>query len=252
MNILLTNDDGIQAEGLKALYRQFARQHYVMVVAPDHEQSGAGHAISLHEPLRAHKVGANNGFGGYAVSGTPADCVKLAILELCDVKPDLVVAGINPGANLGMNVNYSGTVAAAREAALYGLPAIATAVNSTDPVCYDDIARFTAQLAAKIFQNGLPAGTLLNVNFPDCPMAETAGVRVSPQGTTLFGESFEKRTDPRQKTYYWHGRGGAAELSQSEDDATALAANYIAITPIKCDTTDYETIADLARWDFTR
>lgn len=250
MNVLLTNDDGIQAEGLKALYGQFKKKHQVMVVAPDREQSGAGHAISLHRPLRVNRVGAKNGFGGYAVNGMPADCVKLAILELCDDKPDLVVAGINPGANLGMNINYSGTVAAAREAALYGLPAIAVAADSLTPAYYEDIAKFTVQLADKIGQSGLPAGTLLNVNFPDCPLAKTAGIRVSPQGTFLFGESFEKRTDPRQKTYYWHGRGAKAENNHSENDATSLAANYIAITPIKCDTTDYETMASLTRWNF--
>ena len=129
MNILLTNDDGIYAKGLWALYAKFARRHCVTVVAPDRERSAVGHGITLYQPLRTNRVNINNGFTGYAVNGTPADCVKMGLMEILDSKPDMVISGINPGANVGVNINYSGTVAAAKEAALYNVPAIAVSIQ---------------------------------------------------------------------------------------------------------------------------
>ncbi|MGD9198585.1 MAG: 5'/3'-nucleotidase SurE, partial [Desulfobacterales bacterium] len=147
MNILLTNDDGIYAPGLAALYRHLATENDVAVIAPDREQSAVGHGITLNKPLRAHKMTIPNAFEGYAVSGTPADCIKMGVLEILKTNPDLVISGINPGANVGVNINYSGTVAAAKEAALYGILAISVSINSRQVDSYDAAAAFIAHLA---------------------------------------------------------------------------------------------------------
>ena len=156
MHILLTNDDGIQAPGLWALYNSLVKNHSISVIAPDREQSAIGHAITLNQPLRATRVSMNGNCPAYAVSGTPADCVKLGVLELLESKPDMLISGINPGANVGVNVNYSGTVAAAKEAALYGITALAVSSMGPETHHYGDAAAFVAKLAAKIADNGLP------------------------------------------------------------------------------------------------
>jgi len=176
MKILLSNDDGIYAEGLRALYKQFSKHHSVTVVAPDREQSAVSHGITLYQPLRSKKI-SDCGFEGYAVNGKPADCIKLGILEIMgQKKPDMIISGINPGANVGVNVNYSGTVAAAKEGALYGLPAIAVSIKGYDVKDYSEAAVFTQELAQNIFEKGLPFGTMLNVNIPNMPISEIAGV----------------------------------------------------------------------------
>lgn len=249
MNILLTNDDGIYAEGLWALYKRFAEKHSVAVVAPDYEKSAVGHGITLYEPLRAIEVSVNSGYSGYAVSGTPVDCIKLGILEILDSKPDLVVSGINPGANVGVNINYSGTVSAAREAALYGIPSIAVSIIGHKVNHYDDAAIFVELLAENVKKKGLPAGTFLNVNLPDKSLNKVAGVRISRQGVTFFPEYVEKRTDPRNRTYYWHGCDFLPTGKDPDIDEIALCNNYISITPIKCDMTDYGLLDDLKDWD---
>ena len=169
MTILLTNDDGIHAPGLWALYRALKSDHNLVVVAPERERSAVGHGITLHKPLRAYKVTVNGGDEGWAVTGTPADCVKLSMVELLGRRPDLVISGINPGANVGVNLNYSGTVAAAKEAALYGVPALAVSVQSPENPFYDDAARFVAQLVPTLRAKGLPAGVFLNINLPNMP-----------------------------------------------------------------------------------
>ena len=231
MNILLTNDDGIFAPGLQALHARLASRHEVVVVAPDQERSAVGHGITLHHPLRALQVTLNAHFQGFAVSGTPADCIKLGIFDLLPQRPDLVVAGINPGANVGVNVNYSGTVAAAKEAALYG-----------------DTAAFVEELAETVFRRGLPRGTFLNVNVPNVPFADIAGTVVSRQSTGVLSDRFEKRTDPRNKAYYWSGADPQTFDDDPEIDGAALQGRRISITPIKCDMTDYESLEQLRHW----
>ena len=233
MNILLTNDDGIHCEGLWALYRQLGETHAVSVVAPDRERSAIGHAITLKDPLRVTWVAANGGFGGYAVSGTPADCVKLALVELLDTRPDLVVSGINPGANVGININYSGTVAAAKEAALFGVPSLAVSMEGEGAAYYDEAAGFIGRLIEKVHRDGMPSGTFLNVNIPNMTIRETAGVRVSRQGLSDSTEYFEKRTDPRNRTYYWQGGDTQRFELSPESDGRALKEKFISITPIK-------------------
>ena len=248
MRILLTNDDGIHAPGIWALYHAFAPRHEVIVVAPDRERSAVGHGITLHDPIRIQKVAQNGTPEGFAVSGTPADCVKLGLSEVCKTPPDLVLSGINPGANVGINVNYSGTVAAAKEAALAGIPAMAVSISAPGDRDVVGAARFAETIAAQIQVRGLPVGTFLNVNFPDLPLDEIRGVRWSRQGTDLFAQHFEKRIDPRNRTYYWQGCDRQAQYEQPDIDGAVLADRFISITPIKCDMTDYDALRDLARW----
>jgi len=249
MNVLLTNDDGIYARGLWALYSSFALNHRAVVVAPDRERSAIGHAITLNQPLRATKISLNAEHSGYAVNGTPADCIKLAILEILRDRPDLVVAGINPGANVGANLNYSGTVAAAKEAALCGTIGIAVSIEGSQIKYYDDAARFVAKLGETVLKKGLPLGTFLNVNMPNLPLEAIAGVRISRQGVEILSEYVDKRVDPRNRTYYWQGRDMQSFGEDSRVDGTALNQNYISITPVKCDMTDYRVMEDLAEWD---
>ena len=249
MNILLTNDDGIYADGLWALYEKLVPHHFVTVVAPDRERSAVGHGITLHQPLRTTKITVNNGCQGYAVNGTPVDCIKIGLMEILDVKPDMVISGINPGANVGVNINYSGTVAAAKEATLYKVPAISVSIQGHKTSAYDYAALFTATLAENVYEKGLPFGTFLNVNIPDIPENKIQGVRISRQETALYNEFIEKRVDPRNRTYYWHGTDGQTSLNTPESDGTALNENFISITPIQCDATDYAMIEELKGWD---
>lgn len=250
MNILLTNDDGIHYQGLWALYRSLSQNFTVHVIAPDRERSAVGHAITLHEPIRAARTVVNGGYEGYAVTGTPADCVKLGVLELLDRKPDLVIAGINPGANVGINLNYSGTVAAAKEAAFYGIAAAAISVDGTHTEHYEEAAGFVRLLAEKIAAEGLPDGTFLNVNIPDLPLADIAGVRISCQGAPLSGDYFERRLDPRNRVYYWQGCDTQTFEEDEQLDGAALKRRYISITPVKVDMTDYESLHRMERWHF--
>ncbi|MFO8084019.1 MAG: 5'/3'-nucleotidase SurE [Desulfobacterales bacterium] len=245
MNILITNDDGIYFEGLWALQKQFHKKHQVTVVAPDRERSAIGHAITLHDPLRVIKTSINGSSPCWAVSGTPVDCVKLGILEILKKKPDIVISGINPGANVGININYSGTVSAAKEATLYGISAIAVSVNSRNVINYNDVAAFVEKLVERAACGGLPFGTFLNVNFPDLPMRKIAGVKICRQSTTLYTEFIEKRKDPRNNIYYWQGFDTTPLEEESDLDIVALSRNYISITPIKCDMTDYQSMEKL-------
>ena len=249
MNVLLTNDDGIYAEGLWALYHRFSKDHQVAVVAPDRERSAIGHAITLNKPLRAAKISLNGDLRGYAVNGTPADCIKLGIVEILPTRPDLVVAGINPGANVGANLNYSGTVAAAKEAALCGTIGIAVSIEGQQTDHYDDVALFVLQLGETVFRKGLPFGTFLNVNMPNLPLKKIAGIRISRQGVETLTEYVDKRTDPRNRIYYWQGRDMQTFGDDPQIDGNALGQNFISITPVKCDMTDYNVLENLAGWD---
>lgn len=251
MKILLTNDDGIYAKGIEVLHKHLSKDNEVIVVAPETEQSAVGHAITLTDPLLVKSVKRNGIFFGYAVKGTPADCVKLAINELVEQQPDLVVSGINLGANVGINVIYSGTVSAATEGAILGVPSIAISINTfTDPN-FEPAARFARLLAKQVNTYGLPPHTSLNVNVPAIPEKEIKGVRVTRQGVTRFVESFDRRVDPRENVYYWQC-GSTPPLQEDDDtDACALARNYISITPIHHDLTNYDFLRSLRSWSFT-
>lgn len=250
MRILLTNDDGIHAPGLWALHRRLSETHHVVVVAPERERSAVSHGITLHKPLRAYQVDLGDGREGWSVSGTPADCVKLAMVELLAEPPQLVISGINPGANVGVNLNYSGTVAAAKEAVLYGVPALAVSLQSAEAPPYDDAARFIARLVPQVHARGLPKGVLLNINLPNLPLDRVAGVRVAHQGCDLYDEYFEKRQDPRNRVYYWQGFESIPDYGDAEADGALLESNHITITPVRCDMTDYTLLAEMRDWDF--
>lgn len=250
MKILLTNDDGIHAEGLWAMEKALSRAHDVCVVAPDKERSAIGHSITLLHPLRINKI-STNGSQGFAVDGTPADCVKLAVLEIMDTRPELVVSGINPGPNVGINLNYSGTVSAAKEAALMGLPAIAVSQGLPRDSCFGHTADIVCSLIARVIEKGLPQATFLNVNVPACLPEQIKGVRITRQAMEApLRETFHKRTDPRNQTYYWQGVENQVFDDQADTDGSALRQNCISVTPVRCDMTDYKAIEHLKHWDF--
>lgn len=247
--ILLSNDDGIFAEGLTALYESLKGFGDLFVVAPDTEQSAVGHAITLYSPLRVKEIKRKNGFYGYAVNGTPADCVKLGIKAILNGKPDLVVSGINRGSNLGENIIYSGTVSVATEGTIMGIPSIAFSITSHENPLYEVAADFAAKLVPVVLKKGLPKGTLLNVNIPNLPKVLIKGVKVTRQGKSRFDEIFRKRTDPRNDTYFWmDGVYLKTENDDSADDV-AIDQGYISITPISYDLTNHDFMAELKNWN---
>ncbi|MDP2647325.1 MAG: 5'/3'-nucleotidase SurE [Desulfobacterales bacterium] len=249
MKILLTNDDGIYAEGLLALYDRFMGKNSVTVVAPDRERSAAGHGITLHTPLCATPVAIRGRHMGHAVNGTPVDCVNLAMAEILDGKPDVVISGINSGPNVGNNINYSGTVSAAKEAALHGIPAIAASIQMGPQTDYRAAAGFLEKLAQKVVENGLPLGTLLNVNLPNMSLKSATAVRISRQGIALLPEYYEKRPDPRNRIYCGLGGEYPGPEGNPEVDEVVLCQNFISITPLQCDMTDYRFMGALKGWN---
>ncbi len=242
---LLTNDDGIYARGLLALYQELSRDAECLIVAPEVEQSAVGHAITIARPLMVRKARKNGSFLGYAVLGTPADCVKIGLGELAGGPVDLVVSGINRGANVGINILYSGTVSAATEAAIQGVPSLAISLDTHKEADYTTAARFARKMAAFLLENPLP-NVALNVNVPAVPEEEIRGVVVAKQGRARLMESFDKRVDPRENTYYW--LAGETELpSQEQDDtdASALKRGMITVTPIYYDLTRHDLLDGL-------
>jgi 5'-nucleotidase len=237
LKILLTNDDGIHAPGLAALYRALRGCHDVYVVAPETEMSAVGHAITLKTPLRVQEIETDGGFCGYAVAGTPADCVKIGLQELFDRRPEVVLSGINLGANVGVNILYSGTVSAATEGAFLGVPAVAVSLNTRSEPDFSVAAHFSRYLLRFIMQNPLRPGTALNVNVPALPAEKIRGVAFTRQGTTRLEEYFERRTDPRGNVYYWLAGEKFVENGRSNTDTAALKEHKITITPIHYDLT---------------
>ncbi len=243
MKILITNDDGYAAPGIQILYETLQKNHEVTLVAPDREKSAVGHGISLNNPLRIESVRLDNGSKGYAVNGTPADCVKLALFELFATPPDLVIAGINPGSNTGVNINYSGTVAAVREAAINGIQAMAASleVGQYNHLDFSGMAAFIETLIEKISSFTLAPGTFLNINAPDMPVDKTCGVKITRQSLENVSKGFEKRIDPKTRPYFWYGRICLPETGL-DTDTMALSQNFISISPLQCDTTDGDTM----------
>nr|PZN44975.1 MAG: 5'/3'-nucleotidase SurE [Bacillota bacterium] len=253
MRILLTNDDGVYAEGLQALREALEELPDVelYIVAPDRERSASGHAITLHRPIfptRIEMPGTRAVI--YSVSGTPADCAKLAIEELLPGRPDLVISGINHGPNLGTDVIYSGTVSAAIEGTILGIPAVAVSLCTFGPGDYTFAAQFTRDLALRVVREGLPRGTLLNVNIPPVSPAQCAGVAITKLGVRLYKNQWDRRVDPRGKVYYWLA-GEVMELHNDPDsDVVAVQNNLISITPLQLDMTDYRLRERLKGWSF--
>ncbi len=234
LRVLLTNDDGIASPGLLALARAMSRAASTFVVAPEHERSAASHAITLHKPLRATRAALEGlDVPAWATNGTPADCVALGILDLLVKPPDVVVSGINFGANLGMDLIYSGTVSGAVEGALFGAPAVAMSVAAFRDIHWEPAAEFAVQLVAQIGQHGLPSDTFLNVNVPNRPASEIGGVEITRQSTRRFVSRVEKRADPRGRDYYWLTGSAADEESPGGTDAWAVAQGRISVTPLR-------------------
>lgn len=250
LRILLTNDDGIFADGIQELSKEMQKIAAVYIVAPDRERSAVGHAITVHHPLRAERVKLfhNPNLPAWAVNGTPSDCVKLAIEAILPEKPDVVISGINMGANLGTDVLYSGTVSAAVEAIISGIPSIAVSLTDTEKNDYKMAAEFAGKLAKTILEKGLPADTLLNVNVPPLSKNELEGVAVTRLGATRYSNEFEQRVDPRGRSYYWMV-GEVVELDNGQDtDLSAIRENKISITPIHFDFTNYNLMKTLKKW----
>lgn len=248
LNILVCNDDGIQAPGIIALVNALKKIGEVTVVAPDRQQSAVGHAITMNFPIRVTKYFMDKIFFGYAVSGTPADCVKLAIRYLLKKKPDVVVSGINHGTNTAISVIYSGTVSAATEATLLKVSSIAIslATDSTPDFTYS--AKFAKKITQAVALNGLPQGTLLNVNIPPVSENKIRGVKITRQGKSLWNDTFEARRDPANKEYFW--LTGNLEILDSEEDIDQIAVmnNFVSVTPIHYDLTNYTMLQKLSEW----
>jgi 5'-nucleotidase len=243
--ILVTNDDGIHSPGIISLAERLSEIGRVVVVAPDRERSAVGHSLTLHSPLRAEEI--RPGF--YAVDGTPTDCVNLGIHGLLDSRPDLVVSGINKGGNLGDDITYSGTVSAAMEATLMGVPAFAVSLEAGPflPENFHMAAAFSRFLAGAVHQNGLPVDTFLNVNIPILP---PRGVRLTRQGKRRYGDVVVEKTDPRGRKYYWIGVGEPGFQNVEGTDFNAIYNSYISVTPLHLDLTNYRSFETLADWDF--
>jgi 5'-nucleotidase len=252
MEILITNDDGIYAEGIYALATALKRAGNVTVVAPDTQRSAVGHAITITDPLRVTEAKRNGKFFGYAASGTPADCVKLGIKAIMKKRPDLVVSGINLGGNQGYNILYSGTVSGATEGALLGIPSLAVSLDTFKNPDFGPSAEFAVKMARLMARRTVPPGTLINVNLPNLPAKKIKGVRITNQSLTSFNDWFDKRKDPHGNTYYWMTGDYTPKDPEKTSDLNALLAGYVSVTPIQFDLTNYKFITELESWGLSK
>ncbi len=248
MHVLLTNDDGILAPGLAALHAALSKLGRVSVVAPASGQSAVGHAITLHGPIPVTKIHVHDAFDGYSVEGRPADCVKLAIGALLDTPVDLVVSGINDGANAGINVLYSGTVAAAAEGAFLGIPSIAVSLDTGENVDFHRAADIAIDLISVILDRGISKGQLINLNIPQLKPGTPRGVRVTHQASQLMDDRFHHYTGPDGRDYYWLS-GDFGELNDGpESDLHALDQGYVTLTPLHFNLTHVEQLEAMRTW----
>jgi len=246
--VLVSNDDGITAPGIAALERALGGLGEVFVVAPDRERSASSHSLTIDVPLRAVRVRER----AYAVRGTPTDCVLLAVENLLPARPDIVVSGVNRGPNMGSDVTYSGTVAAAIEGTILGIPSIAISLDRAPGGEFDygpagHVGRAFAEL---VLERGLPEGTLLNINVPNMPADGLRPPRPTRLGHQVYEDSIVEKTDPRGKSYYWIGGQSSSRSNETGTDFAAVADGHVSVTPIQLDMTDFETLAHLAEWPF--
>ncbi len=245
MRILLSNDDGIYSDGLKALHEALKGEHDVVVVAPDRERSAASHSLTLHRPLRINEISE----GWFSIDGTPTDCIHIALNGLLpEPRPEMVVAGINMGGNLGDDVTYSGTVAAAIEGTLQGLPSIAVSLVSRGPFEFGPAAEFAARLVKQVADRGLPEDTLLNVNVPDLPAGGMRGIQITRQGKTIYGAAIVEKVDPRGQTYFWVGSGNTEWIRRGDTDLDAVHEGKISVTPLHLNMTNETAYQELSGW----
>ncbi|OFC70721.1 5'/3'-nucleotidase SurE [Alteromonas confluentis] len=244
MRILLSNDDSVFAKGIAILFETLTSRHDVTVIAPDRNCSGASNALSLHSPLRIQQL--DNGF--YSVNGTPSDCVHLGVNCFLEEDPELVVSGINHGANLGDDVIYSGTVAAATEGRYMGLPAIAVSLTSHEGKHFDTAARVVLDIITKLESHPLPANQILNVNVPDVPYDELKGIKVTRQGRRHRAEAMVKAKDAFGREIYWYGPAGAEQDAGDGTDFHAIANGYCSVTPLSVDMTAHSSLGTMEEW----
>lgn len=253
VHILVTNDDGIAAPGLLALALALREIGPVTVLAPDHNWSASGHVKTMHRPLRVWPAEIGDGLTALTTDGAPSDCVALAILGLVETSVDMVVSGINPHANLGHDVTYSGTVTAAMEAAIAGLPGVAVSLDSPEghdgPLDYSAAATVAARLTGQILARGMPRGILLNLNVPYGPLESLRGLAVTRQGLRLYRDALVRRQDPRGRPYYWIGGDVPTGVADPGTDIGALASGYVSLTPLQLDLTAHDRLTEVEGWD---
>lgn len=236
--ILVTNDDGVYSPGIIALYRAMKTLGEAYIVAPDRERSAAGHSLTLHRPLKAEEIREHV----YSINGTPTDCVTLGINKVLPVRPSLVVSGINKGGNLGDDITYSGTVSAAVEGTICGIPSLAFSLISDKHYHFDTASAFALKIARFVLENSLPYDTLLNINIPNMPKEGIRGVKITRQGKRIYDNSIQETYDPWGQKHYWIG-GGQPYWERGEDtDIEAVQADYISVTPVHLDLTNYDAL----------
>jgi 5'-nucleotidase len=254
MNILVTNDDGVQAPGLLALTQEMRKLGQVTVVAPDHNWSASGHVKTMDRPLRVHETSLADGSAAFMSDGAPSDCVAISLLGLVEEDIAIVVSGINPYANIGHDVTYSGTVTAAMEAVLGGVKGIAVSLNTPDrfkgEVDYSTAAIVARRVAEKVMADGLPEGVILNVNVPYLKENELKGTMITRQGLRVYRDALDQRIDPRGRPYYWIGGEPPTAVDEPGTDFGALSAGYVSITPLQLDLTNYTAMDVLKKWKF--
>lgn len=252
MHILVTNDDGINAPGLLAVAQAVRALGKVTVLAPDHNWSASGHVKTMERPLRVKNAVLGDGSQALASDGAPSDCVALAILGLLPEPVDLVISGINAGPNLGHDLTYSGTVTAAMEAVIAGLPGIAVSLDKPPrmegAVDFTPAAEIARRVAANVIANGLPPGILLNVNVPYLPLEEILGIQITRQGLRIYRDALVERDDPRGRPYYWIGGEAPGGVPDDGTDIGALHQGYVSITPVQLDLTAHNLLEPLRKW----
>lgn len=249
MRILIANDDGIYSSGIRALTEGLVQNNEVYVVAPDRERSATGHSLTLHRPLRLDEVNhLPNVKGAYATDGTPSDCIKIAIGAILKEPPEIVLSGINHGPNMGTDVLYSGTVSAAMEGAIFNIPSIAISLADQKPQDFSAAVCFISELLKFVNQIKFPDRTLLNINIPPLPLSEIAGVEITSLGVRPYNDYFEKRVDPRGKTYYWLAGEAIEEDELPGTDVYAVRNNQISITPVTIHMTNEKMLPKLKEW----
>ena len=247
MKILVTNDDGIHSSGIYALWDVAKEFGDVTLVAPNTQKSAVGHGITIADPLYITEIDLGNGFKGSAVSGTPADCVKIGIKKIMLSTPDIVLSGINIGSNLGNNIIYSGTVAAAIEGALAGIPSIAFSIDSFNPNSFETSKDVVRKVINLILDNNPPIGTILNVNIPQCSLEDLKGYKITVQGKQYFDDNFDARIDPRGRKYYWMVGEMVDHDNNLDCDGIAIKNDYASITPINIEMSNIEYLHQLKK-----
>ncbi len=243
--ILVTNDDGIHSEGIMALKEAMDRIGRTVVVAPDREKSAVSHALTMHRPLKVEKLREDI----YTVNGTPTDCVVVALEKILNQRPGVLVSGINRGANLGDDIGYSGTVSAAMEGTLFGVPSVAISLvyDDSESMNYDTAAYFAEKVVRQVLERGLPPDTLLNVNVPNLSISEIKGIRFTRQGKRTYENAIHETRDPWGRIHYWIGGGTPSWDDREDTDIVAVHRGFVSITPLHLDLTNYEALSELSR-----